>query len=196
VFRTEAGFELYCISATGRVDADSKDKNSRKTPLSWAAYNGDEAVVRLLLETGKVNADSENCDNETPLSLAACNGHDAVVQLLLATGKINADWKVNNPNYPWQTPLSLAAQNGHVAVVKLLLATGKVDINSKDESGLTPLSRAVENGRMAAIQQLLDKGAQLELKDNTGQTLLSIAARRSNKSVNNQSVSKLRVFWS
>jgi KaiC/GvpD/RAD55 family RecA-like ATPase len=38
-------------------DVDSKD-NYGQTPLSWAAKNGHEAVVKLLLETGKVDVDS------------------------------------------------------------------------------------------------------------------------------------------
>jgi ankyrin repeat protein len=40
-------------------------------------------VVRLLLETGKVDVDSKDSDGQTPLSLATENGHEAVVQLLL-----------------------------------------------------------------------------------------------------------------
>ncbi|OCK75162.1 hypothetical protein K432DRAFT_467098, partial [Lepidopterella palustris CBS 459.81] len=47
------------------------------TPLIWAAENGNEAVVKLLLETGKVDVDSKDKDGQTPLSWAAEKGHEA-----------------------------------------------------------------------------------------------------------------------
>ena len=56
-----------------------------QTPLWWAMENGHEAVVKLLLETGKVNTESKNQFGETPLSWAAKNGHEAVVKLLERT---------------------------------------------------------------------------------------------------------------
>ncbi|KAF3942424.1 Inversin [Dactylella cylindrospora] len=53
------------------------------SPLSSAAANGHEGVVRLLLKKG---ADIESRDDfkRTPLSRAVMNGHEGVVQLLLS----------------------------------------------------------------------------------------------------------------
>ena len=63
------------------ICADLKDSYGR-TPLSWAAEKGHEAVVKLLVETGKVDVDSKDRHGQTPLSQAAGKGHEAVVKLL------------------------------------------------------------------------------------------------------------------
>ncbi|KAI1357154.1 hypothetical protein F5Y08DRAFT_271388 [Xylaria arbuscula] len=61
--------------------------SSGQTPVSWAAHNGHEATVKLLLATEKVDPDSKDINGRTPVSWAAQNGHEAIVKLLLATEK-------------------------------------------------------------------------------------------------------------
>ncbi|RFU25922.1 hypothetical protein B7463_g10416, partial [Scytalidium lignicola] len=150
-----------------------------RTPLSWAAGNGYDMVVGLLLVKDIIYPDLKDSQSgRTPLSWAAGGGHDAVVQLLISTNKVEFDSK---DNYS-QTPLSWAAMEGHKAIVQLLLATSKVEIDFKDNSGRTPLSWAAMEGHKAVVQLLLATGkVEIDFKDNSGQTPLSWAAMEGHK---------------
>jgi ankyrin repeat protein len=156
------------------TDLNSRDPEHGRTPLSLAAQNGDAAVVELLLATGTVEPDSEDDVGRTSLSWAAKDGHQAVVKLLLATGKVEPD----HIDKYGRTPLEYAIDNADVAVIKLLLATGRV------RSQRLSLHDAARNGHDAMVELLLAIGtADLNSKDECGQTPLSVASENGHASV-------------
>ncbi|KAI1430074.1 hypothetical protein F5Y12DRAFT_793229 [Xylaria sp. FL1777] len=124
-----AWFGLNEVIATifGDWNMDVIDHIGR-TPLSWAAENGQEATVKLLLATEGVNPDSKDEFGQTPLSWAAEKGHEDIVKLLLATEGVNPDSKdevdPNSNDGYGRTLLSWAARYRHEAVVELLKKSG------------------------------------------------------------------------
>jgi len=64
------GCSKACCSRLVKANVDLKDAWGQ-TPLLLASKNGHQAVVRLLLETGKANANLEDIGGQTPLLLAS-----------------------------------------------------------------------------------------------------------------------------
>ncbi|KAJ5932852.1 hypothetical protein N7516_007341 [Penicillium verrucosum] len=165
-----------------------------RSPLSRAAQNGDQSVVKMLLDTGKVDPDSKDKDGRSPLSWAAQNGDGTVVKMILAMGKMDPDSKDEDG----RSPISRAAQNGDQSVVKMLLDTGKVDPDSKDKDGRSPLSWAAQNGDQSVVKMLLDTGkVDPDSKDKDGRSPLSWAAQNDDGAVIKMilATGKVNVDW-
>ncbi|KAK6523104.1 hypothetical protein TWF694_006002 [Orbilia ellipsospora] len=157
--------EMIKILSKDGYPLDSKDTDGR-TPLSWAAENGDEAVVKLLVER---NVEIESVDSyagQTPLSWAARYGQIAAVKLLLEAG---AEIETKDKND--DTPLLWAIRSGHVAVVKFLLASG-AELKVKNKIGRTPLVLSIFDEQEEMVRLLLKSGAETEVKDKDGRTAL------------------------
>jgi ankyrin repeat domain-containing protein 50 len=163
------------------VDLNSKDSINGRSALSWAAGNGFNVTVKLLIKGTQsylpfrkgVEVNSIDKYGRTPLSYAAWNGHVDIVKLLLKAGA----W-VDSTDEIGGVPLSYAICNGHETVVKLLLKSG-TQIDSKNNIGKMLLLSAAEKGHEAVVRLLLEKDAELEIKsDYYSQMPLSRAAEK------------------
>lgn len=101
------------LLAKGGVDPDSKD-NSGRTPLSWAAFYGQETVVKVLLASGRVDPDSKSKHGQTPLSLATANGYKAMIKPLFAAAKAKGVG-INSKNISREVALQSTAKHGEEA---------------------------------------------------------------------------------
>ncbi|KAI1426617.1 ankyrin repeat-containing domain protein [Xylaria sp. FL1777] len=163
-------------------EPDIKDTHGR-TPLSYAAARGHEAVVTLLLANHAVNPDSkDSIRGWTPLWYAVVGIQVTVVKRLLEDKAVDP----NSVSIYGKTPLLWAAERGHDAIVKLLVENDRVHLDAIDfEYGCTPLSWAAVNGHDAVIKLLLNKAdVNPDHKDiEYGRTPLSWAAERGHRAV-------------
>jgi ankyrin repeat protein len=98
--------------------ADVENLPHHYTPLSYAAYQGKQRIVRFLLDRGaKVNGDAGNGITyvNTPLMMAAIQGHEPVVRVLLQAGA-DADVRVAGGH----TAAEFAAKYNHGRLAQLL----------------------------------------------------------------------------
>jgi len=175
---------LHCASffgvvevVMGLMEVEGCDINQRdcedNTPLGWAAWNGHEQVVEMLLKRGDIDPDKAGSEGQTPLYYAAHRGHAEVAKMLLERGEVNPD-KLNEKD---QTPLWRTAWNGHAEVAKMLLERSEVNPDKPDNDGRTPLWSAADYGHSEVVKILLERSeVNPDKSDNDGGTPLWSAA--------------------
>lgn len=132
---------------SGKYNAGYQQINTRNnegnTPLNVAIKQGNDALVRQLVQQG---ADPNIRDNEgnTPLNVAIKRGGNFSAVMLLLQGGADPNIRDNEGN----TPLNVAVKRyyGYDTVVKLLLQHG-ADPNIRDNEGNTPLAVATRRNR-------------------------------------------------
>lgn len=111
------------------------------TPLSLAAYFGNEDVVRTLLLVGAdPNIPSKNGFSVYPIHSAVASNYTMIAKMLLEAG---AD--INVVQKSGATPLHSAAHNGNIELLIVLLEAGAI-VDAKMEDGKTAADKAFEKG--------------------------------------------------
>lgn len=123
---------------TSGFNVDMVDEDGM-SPLLWAAVQGHEEMVQLLLENKAEIEKHDQAFKRTPLSLAALGGHKAVVDLLL-----NAGANVHSSDSSRRTSLFWAVVGGHISVVQSLVAFG-ARYQDPDRIFFMPYSRDEES---------------------------------------------------
>ena len=140
--------------------SDVNARNGNKmTALMSAAAAGCLDIVRFLAEKG-ATLDLKNTDGMTALMLAAGNGHEEVTEFLILVG---AD--VREKNTSGKTALEIATgsdDKSHVCIIDMIRsAEERMHIDSL-------LLPAVVMGFSESVCDLLDKGADVNFKDEMG----------------------------
>lgn len=143
--------------------------------------DNDVKAARRLLKAG-VDADTKAGMDRTMLYYAADHGNLEMVELLLAH---NA-----NPNHLDEEgfgALHRAMAGGYFDIADRLIAAG-ADINARDQYamlGLTPMHIAfnvdLRDERVDRVIYLLEKGADINVADTSGRTVISTAHERAGR---------------
>ena len=156
-------------SLNRKADPNARDRYGF-TPLMIASTRGSVEIVKALINVGAdVNAANPET-HATPLNMAILGRKPSVLVTLVASGA-----NVNAPDAQGRTALHDVVEKGDMELLKALLAAPASDPNVKDKSGLTPLMFAYTLGDEGLLL-LLNKGADVNLKSNTGRTALMEAA--------------------
>jgi ankyrin len=150
---------LELLAAQPRVDVNQHSLDGT-TPLHWAVYNNDVALVERLLAAG-ANPNARNDYNSTPLVEAAVVGNPEVIRKLLKAG---AD--VESPNADGQTALMVIARSNNVEAAKLLLKAG-ANVNARETwRGQTALMWAAAQSQPDMVHLLVAHKAEVNARSN------------------------------
>jgi hypothetical protein len=146
------------------------------TPLQAAARQGDEALIRILLQKGaNVNSPPGGRDGETALQ-AMCGWfpateeeHQRKMRLCCLLIDQGADIHAS-PSYEGHMPLASAAFLGHLELAALLLREG-ADVNASFKGAeyvVTALDEAAHHGRLDMAKFLLNANGLSANRGDTG----------------------------
>lgn len=128
--------------------------------LYEASYNGDENIVRRVLQKG-TDLNVQDISYRNALQAAAYKGHLSVVQILLEndTGiSFRSDhYDASARRGQYGNALLAAASRGHMDVVKFLLDNGE-NVNLEGGWYGSPLQGASYHRRLGIVKILLDRG--------------------------------------
>jgi ankyrin repeat protein len=162
------------------INFRAKNKKG-ETAYAIAEKRRDTVLINLLrpfsqpTPLGDINF--KDVQGDRPVMIAAMRGDLEEGKNLLRSGV-----KVNLQNKNGDTALHLAIKNQNIKFAQLLLKDPKTNINIKNKKGDTPLHEVINvvkpEDRDLITQELIKKGANINAKNNDGNTVFHLAVER------------------
>ncbi|XP_014775454.1 alpha-latrocrustotoxin-Lt1a [Octopus bimaculoides] len=166
--------QILQVLIDNNADVNATDKFG-SSPLHYAIQMKSLEMVKMLLETERVNLNQPNRRGDYPLHLAVNRRSEAIT---LALVKAGCNIHVISPNH--ETPLLQAASIGSYVIVDILLRQG-ANVNAQSNDRLTALhkiqyARCSREESDRIISRLLEFGAYINCQDSRGFTPLHSTA--------------------
>lgn len=171
------------------ADSHAK-KNNGATPLIVAGITGNVSLLKLFLDKGS-DINEHDSNGFTAFMEAAWYGKEEALRFLYSNGAdVNlgrvTDEEKKTLNKGGATALMDAARQGHFAIVEALVKDMKADVNACDNQERNALVHALSvtkprtwDGNKEEIALfLLKNGADVNKRDENGETALILAAKR------------------
>ncbi|PVH97376.1 ankyrin [Periconia macrospinosa] len=167
----------------GNANIDQIRTESGETPLLYSFWSHDirrsEAIMKLLEYNPNVNISNKNGDG--PLHLALKNG---VTDLSIIQALLDSNVDVHGRNHAGETPLQVLPHRRQSFEATNLIVDAGGNVNDRDNSGTTLIWRVMNSpswydGAQACASFLKEKGADFEVRDRAGRTLLHLVTASS-----------------
>ncbi|KAJ5876220.1 uncharacterized protein N7529_001804 [Penicillium soppii] len=145
-----SGEAVAALLLDAGADPNDADMNCR-TPITYAAENGDESLVLLLLERGALLDEGQEC---SPLMTAISQHNEAFVRLLLEKGADPYSDEYSCCEYP---PIRYAADLNQLEITKLLLEKDAASADMKKDHILRAIDSACENNSNDMVDLLINQ---------------------------------------
>ncbi|KAI3644010.1 hypothetical protein MP228_010174 [Amoeboaphelidium protococcarum] len=158
---------LRSLTAPVKVDVNTTDDEGR-TPLIFAILGGHQECVQMLIERGALIHQAD-FTGRTALHWASYHGESQIVHMLLKAG--GDPTMIDNQGRSC-LHLSMFPSDSDVSLILLKRSSVMENLNQQDDLGLTSAMLAAQNSSFHQLQALISRGANLQLKDKHGKTVL------------------------